>query len=131
MKIEKSYRVPFSVHRVYSAWISSKTVIAPATRMDVNPVVGGHYRLFMEAPEFTAQNEGKFLEVDPQSHLKYTWEWNADGNVTEISVDFEAADDGTEVRIVHSGFTDEESRAMHATGWDSYIDGLTQFLKNR
>lgn len=97
--------------------------------MDINPVVGGHYRLFMETPDFTSSNEGVFIDVKPNSHLKYTWEWNKDGKVTEISVDFVPVGAGTEVKIVHSGFQDAKELAMHDSGWDSYIDGLARYLE--
>ncbi len=131
MKFKKTYHMPFPVGRVYAAWVSSNTVIAPATRMDINPVEGGHYRLFMETPEFSTRNEGTFSKVEPQSHLKYTWEWDSDGNVTEIAVDFSAEGDGCKVSIVHAGFADQASFDMHAAGWDSYFGGLIAFLKDR
>lgn len=128
MKIDKTYQLPFSPERVYAAWVSSDTVIAPATRMDIDPVVGGHYRLFMDTPEFSTRNEGVFLEVEPPAHLKYTWEWDSDGKVTEITVDFSPDGNGCRVRIQHAGFAEKESFEMHATGWDSYISGLIEFL---
>ncbi|MBL4890716.1 MAG: SRPBCC domain-containing protein [Rhizobiaceae bacterium] len=135
MEFEKTYLLPFSVETVYSAWTSSNTVIPPATRMDIDPIVGGHYRLFMEMPDIGMSNEGKFLEVVANALLKYTWEWNGDGEVTEITVIFEAhefggRENGTEIRILHSGFANKESAAMHDSGWDSYVDGLTKFILN-
>ncbi|MCP4315660.1 MAG: SRPBCC domain-containing protein [Hyphomicrobiales bacterium] len=131
MNIEKTYHVPFPVSRVYAAWVSSNAVIAPATGMDINPVVGGHYRLVMEIPDFSSTNEGTFLEIELESRMKYTWEWDSDGNVTEIAVDFAAEEDGCRVSIVHAGFTDEASFNKHAARWDSYFDGLIGFLKDQ
>lgn len=128
MDIDKTYLLPFPKELVYSAWTSSKTVIPPATRMDIDPVVGGHYRLFMEMPDVKMSNEGRFLEVTANRLLKYTWEWNGDGEVTEITVIFEALKVGTEIRILHSGFASKESVAMHDSGWDSYVDGLRAFM---
>ena len=101
MDIEKVYDMPFSPEAVYAAWVSSDTVIPPATAMDINPVVGGHYRLVVKSDEWDTQNEGKFLEVEENKHLRYTWEWNQDGDVTEIEVTF---------------------------GWDGYIKGLAAFM---
>lgn len=131
MKIKKTYQLPFPVERVYEAWISSRTVIAPATAMDINPVVGGHYRLIMDSPDFAATNEGVFLEVRPGSRLKYTWEWNGDGAVTEIAVDMRETGGGCDVTITHGGFRDQASMEQHADGWDSYIEGFTAFLADR
>lgn len=129
MDIQKIYQLPFPRESVYAAWVSSDTVIAPATAMDINPVVGGHYRLFMESADFTGRNEGSFLAVDPNEHVRYTWEWNSDGEVTEIDVTFSANANGTEVIIAHRGFHSQKNADQHASGWDSYIKGFTSFLE--
>ena len=129
MKIEKNYALPFSPNVVYAAWISSATVIPPATAMDIDPVVGGHYRLTAEMPGYVGKNEGEFLAVEPGKHLRYTWEWNGDGDVSEIDVTFATSGDSTALTLVHSGFSNQESVDSHDSGWDSYINGLTEFLK--
>lgn len=131
MKIEKQYELPFTPETVYAAWVSSDTVIPPATAMDIDPVVGGHYRLTAEMPGYVGKNEGRFLAVDPGQNLRYTWEWNGDGDVSEIDVSFAASGDGTMLTLVHSGFTNQESVASHDSGWDNYIVGLTEFLKSQ
>ena len=127
--IEKNWSLPFPCDAVYAAWVSSDTVIPPATAMDVLPEVGGHYRLIMDTPEFQGRNEGRFLRVEPGKRVTYTWEWNGDGEVTEIDVLFASGDDGTEVALTHSGFTSEQSRANHDVGWDSYIEGFRTHLR--
>jgi uncharacterized protein YndB with AHSA1/START domain len=131
MIIEKSYVLPFPVPVVYAAWTSSDTVIPPATRMDIEAHVGGHYRLHMESPEFSARNAGVFLEVEPEKRLRYTWQWDGSDEVTEITVTFSASPEGSEVQITHKGFHEAESRSNHDQGWDSYMDGLIAFLESR
>ena len=128
MIIEKQYDLEFPLAQVYSAWVSSDTVISPATSMDIEPVVGGHYRLIMDSPDFAARNEGKFLLVEPAEHVRYTWEWNGDGEITEIDVTFAPTSSGTRISIVHSGFQKQESVDNHNSGWDNYIKGFTEFL---
>jgi uncharacterized protein YndB with AHSA1/START domain len=56
MHLKKTYELSFPLEMVYDAWVSSDTVIPPATAMDVKPVVGGHYRLIMQTPEFNGNN---------------------------------------------------------------------------
>ena len=126
--IEKSYDFPFPRERVYAAWVSSDTVIPPATSMDVDPRVGGHYRLYVRDDEWDVFNEGRFLAVDEAKHLRYTWEWNNDGKVTEIDVRFEETPEGTRITLLHSGFTDQESADNHSQGWDSYFPGLAAHI---
>ncbi len=128
MSIEKTYELPFPLEVVYAAWISSDTVISPATAMDILPETGGHYRLIMETPEFSGRNEGAFLSLKENEHLRYTWEWNGDGEVTEIDVTFASVPAGTKVIILHTGFEKQESIVNHASGWDSYMAGLVDYL---
>jgi uncharacterized protein YndB with AHSA1/START domain len=128
MKIEKTYNLPFPLENVYQAWVASTTVIAPATSMDIDPRVGGHYRLLIDSPDFTGKNEGRFSRVEPLSRLTYTWEWNNDGEISTIDVQFTSAEAGTRVDIAHSGFSSQESMSAHDTGWDSYIEGLSKHL---
>ncbi|MBT8078683.1 MAG: SRPBCC domain-containing protein [Gammaproteobacteria bacterium] len=128
MRIQKRFHIPFPPDDVYAAWVSSDTVIPPATAMDINPVVGGHYILIMKSPEFEARSEGRFIAVTPGQHVRYTWEWNGDGEVSEIDVRFRPATGGTTVELEHSGFTRAESAKMHDSGWDSYVAGLVHYL---
>lgn len=129
MKIDKSYELPFPPDRVFAAWVCPETVIPPATRMEINPTVGGHYRLFMESEDRCNRAEGLFFAVEPDRHVRYTWEWDRDGEITEIDVLFEPADDGTALHIKHSGFRKPESRDMHDSGWDSYVEKLSALLE--
>lgn len=131
LNIEKIYDLSFPPEQVYAAWVSSDTVISPATAMDIEPVVGGRYRLIMETPEFSGYNEGRFLAVDPGKHVRYTWEWNGDGEITEIDVTFSESATGTLVTVQHRGFRQQDSAHTHDSGWDSYIDGFTKFLENQ
>ena len=129
--LEKSRVLPFPVSTVYKAWISSNTVIPPATAMEIDPHVGGHYRLIIDTPDFKSRCEGAFSVVEPEQRLVYTWQWQGDDEVTEIDVRFAAGDDGTRVSITHSGFTDEKSRINHDHGWDSFFIGLEAFLDDQ
>lgn len=130
MDIEKHYELPYPPAQVYAAWVSSETVIPPATAMDINPVAGGHYRLIAEMPGYVGKNEGQFLIVEAERHIRYTWEWNGDGEVSEIDVTFSSTAKGTRIDLRHTGFTKQESADSHDSGWDSYIEGFTEFLHN-
>lgn len=129
VKIEKACTLPFPVARVYAAWISQSTIIPPATRMEIDARVGAHYRLILESPDYTARAEGIFKIVEPENRLVYSWEWNGDGEVSEIAVTFREQSGETGIRLVHSGFEKPESAAMHDTGWDAYFSGLRDHLQ--
>ena len=131
MNIDKHYELPFPPNRVFDAWVCSETVIPPATSMDINPQIGGHYRLYMEMEDRCSRAEGIFFSVEPGRHVRYTWEWDRDGEITEIDVCFDATPEGTSVHIQHTGFTNQSSVDMHAKGWDSYVEQLSAFLSDR
>lgn len=128
MDIRQSYELSFAGADLYAAWVSSATVISPATAMEIEPAVGGLYRLIMDSDEGRAIAEGRFQVVLQNRKLRYTWEWNHDGEVSVIDVTFTETPTGTRVDIHHSEFDNADSAARHAAGWDSYIEGLTEFL---
>ena len=71
---------------------------------------------------------GVFSEFSENTHVRYSWQWDGSEEATEIDVTFAGHPDGTEIRLTHSGFQSAESREMHSTGWDSYIDGFKAHL---
>ena len=131
MKIEKTYDLPFPPDRVFDAWICPDTVIAPTTRIDINPTVGGHYRHFLEQEDRCNRAEGLFFTVEQDRRVRYTWERDRDGEITEIDVLFDGGQKGTTLHICHSGFRREESLADHDSGWDSYVEQLGALLESR
>lgn len=128
MHCEKTYDLPYRARDVFAAWTSPEAIIPPATRLDLNPVVGGHYRLFMESPENSSKAEGIFFAVERDHRVRYTWEWNRDGEITEIEVTFDDRENGSRLKILHTGFRTEESRNRHEGGWDNYVEGLAGLL---
>lgn len=99
--------------------------------MDILPEVGGHYRLIMKTPDFSSFTERTFLIVEPNSHVRYTCEWNLDGEVSELDVTFFASEQGTIVVIEHSWFRKLQSTDMHHQVWDNYIKGFNLFFSNQ
>jgi len=131
MHIQKNYSLPYPLETVYKSWISSDTVIPPATRMDITPEVGGELILWVESPQFNACMRGVFKEIIHNKKLVYSWEWNSDGEITQVEVLFTENGDGCDISLSHSNWQKEESYQMHDTGWDSYIQGLIAFLKDK
>ncbi|QMU58594.1 MAG: hypothetical protein GKR98_10555 [Boseongicola sp.] len=130
MDISKTYDLPFAASVVFAAWVSPRSVISPATRIEVDPRPGGKMRVFVDHPGGTDSTNGNFLEFVTNERLRYTWEWNNDGEETEITVDFGKTDIGTRIILTHIGFQKDTSRDMHDAGWDSYVAGLTELLQS-
>ena len=123
----KTYIIEFPLDRVFAKWVAEDTVVSPAERMKIEPRVGGAYRLFMPGGGLM---EGVFSTFTENEHVTYSWNWVGSDETTEVDVTFHGHPDGTEVRITHSGFQSSSSHDMHATGWDSYVDGFTSHLIN-
>jgi len=128
MQIESIWYLPFPPAQVYAAWVSNETVIPPATRMDIKAEVGGHYRLTAAGEDFTATNEGKFLEVEQDKRLLYTWHWQGDEETTQVEAQFNPHPEGTELVLRHGTFATQESLVNHDNGWNSYVAGLRDLL---
>jgi uncharacterized protein YndB with AHSA1/START domain len=122
----KTYDFEFPVEVVYATWISERTVISPTAKLVIEPRPGGAYRLIMSND---AAMNGTFSEVSPNRRLKYSWQWEGSDEITEIEVIFEARPEGSAVQLTHSGFQSSTSLENHATGWDSYIDGFSGYLR--
>ncbi len=125
--VSQKYSVAAPVEAVYAAWVSNDTVIPPVTRVDIDPVVGGHFRLRVgEGPE-SAQMQGTILVLEESLRIRYSWAWNG-GHESYVDVEFVAAGSSTTVTVQHSGLADAEDVKRHAAGWDSYVAGLQAVL---
>lgn len=127
--VEKSYSCPFLVDTIYTAWTSSESVIPPAKSLTVDPVVGGRIEIVSEMNGIEWRMVGLFDEVVPNRRLAYSWEWNSDGEVSRVEVEFfEERSAECRIELLHTGFSKQESRDAHDYGWDSYIEGLKSLL---
>ena len=66
--------------------------------------------------------------------LLYSWHWQGSDETTLVNVEFsseQGGGGGSKVHIVHTGFTSEESREMHDSGWDHYFKSLEEKIKEK
>jgi len=89
------------------------------------PIPGGAFRLDVNGRDVA---RGEYLEVIPHRRVVFSWGW--EGSVhgippgtTTVAVDLEAWNDGTRLRLRHSGLLGD-NRARHAQGWDHYTARL-------
>ncbi len=87
MTIETERSFNSTSDTVYQAWISEETLVRPVTRIEKDVRIGGYYRLYVEMENATAVMEAKYREVETGRKLVYRWEWNRDGEVTEVAVE--------------------------------------------
>lgn len=87
-------------------------------------VVGGAYRIHMVDEDGSTHTVGgKFLEIDKERRIRKTWAWEgSDAPESQVTINFSAHADGTQVDIVHEGLDSEESVAAHREGWIGCLD---------
>lgn len=93
--------------------------------------VGGDWRTSGVGPDggpFTAK--GKYLEIDPPRVLAYTWIASWTGEVeTAVRWELEATEEGTQVKIRHSGLAVRPELAQAYRGWPRMLEWLQAYLE--
>jgi uncharacterized protein (TIGR03086 family) len=121
MTVDVSVLVPTGAEETH-AWLTEPARLRRwqyvAGRADLR--VGGEFR-WLIAPGHTAT--GAYTAVGP-GRVSRTWAWEGDDAApSTVDVTIEPAAQGSKVRLVHEGLTDEQARA-HAEGWTHYLERL-------
>jgi uncharacterized protein YndB with AHSA1/START domain len=119
---------------VFAAWTDPgwiarwMTPIGTATA-EVDLRVGGRFRIVMAGEGQVIEHVGEYLEIDPPSRLQFTWSSPYTGpRPGLVTVTFEAAEGGTDLRLVHELLPTGASTA-HAGGWGRMLERLIHVLE--
>lgn len=132
-------RYSASPQRVFDAWVDPKLLCqwfgaGPQVSCDgceLDPRVGGHFRIAMSGEGRQFVIVGNYLEFDPPRRLVFTFSWELPADAvknTRVSLDFRAVADGVELTLIHAGLPSEKSRQSHAGGWTGCLDRLGRFF---
>lgn len=89
-------------------------------QVTVDLKAGGRYALF------GGETTGAFTRIEQPDLLEYTWRqagWQKDWADSLVRWEVRAAQGGTQVKLVHSRFPNDEERDGHDEGWDAYFLG--------
>lgn len=125
--VRKRYALPFPRARVFAAWLSNDSIVAPVTKVDIEPHVGGHYRLSVGDRADAPTMHGRVITIEQDRHVRHTWRWDT-GKESLVDVWFDDSMDNTVVLLEHSELADDEDADRHSAGWDSYIEGLQALM---
>ena len=126
--VHKRYELPFPRGRVFAAWLSTDSVVAPVTKIDIEPQVGGHYRLTVGDGADAPTMHGRIIAIEQDRRVRHTWRWDA-GKESVVDVRFDDTNDDTVVVLEHSELADDDDADRHSAGWDSYVEGLQVLMR--
>lgn len=142
--------LPFPRERVYRAWLDPATMVRwfvdPSFtdgRAEVDPRVGGHYRIFQVDPEgaMTGGSESRILELVPNERIVLAWRFAGPNREEDLSpetwltVTFAEPGPGeTELTVVHEQLDDLAAAMPHIAGhveagWITTLDRLPPVLR--
>ena len=73
---------------------------------------------------------GEFLEIEEAERVVMSWRWTQNGQIDErgkvsrVEMRVRAIETGTELTLVHSRLSNEESARAHEGGWDGALQKL-------
>lgn len=108
-------------------WFGPDFCFPMDAEVDLRP--GGTYRVEMETDAMgSADIVGTYQEVVPNSRLVFTWAWKNNSEFgpgeTLVSIELIGIEEGTELKLHHSGFPNLDERDIHTRAWNSALDNL-------
>jgi uncharacterized protein YndB with AHSA1/START domain/DNA-binding transcriptional ArsR family regulator len=127
--------LPVPRERVFAAWLDPVSLaqwmrpgdVARAT-VEVDPRVGGRFRIVMTHGQRDDEHTGEYLVIEPPALLSFTWlSANTDWLPTIVTVEFLERGAGTELVLTHRRLPATKVDA-HRKGWTDIIETLAVAL---
>jgi uncharacterized protein YndB with AHSA1/START domain len=130
--------IPVPREQVFAAWLDPVSLMqwmcpgdVGSATAEVDPRVGGRFRIVMHHGRGGAEHAGEYLVIDRPSLLSFTWISEAtDGVPTIVTVEFLERDGATELVLTHRrlppGKIDD-----HRKGWTDIVRKLDDVTSRR
>ena len=123
--------IPALRERVFAAWLDPKSLaqwMRPAGMTDataeVDPKVGGRFRIVMIEGPKRYEHRGEYLVIRPPERLEFTWISQAtDHRATVVAIEFLERDAGTELVLTHRRLPPSQV-GSHRAGWTDIMRKL-------
>jgi uncharacterized protein YndB with AHSA1/START domain len=127
--------IPAPRERVFAAWLDPASLaqwMRPSQMTDataeVDPRVGGKFRIVMVQGTQKYAHTGEYLAIEPPSLLSFTWISNAtDHKPTVVTIEFHERGTGTELVLTHRRLGPKAVDA-HREGWTDIMRLLDEAL---
>jgi uncharacterized protein YndB with AHSA1/START domain len=122
--------IPIPRERVMAAWLDPKSA-APGdvthTTVEIDPRVGGKFRIVMAHGGGDADHWGEYLAIEP-SLLSFTWiSAHTELQPSIVTIELEERDNGTDLTLTHRRLPPGKVES-HRKGWTDIVRKLSEVL---
>ena len=133
LKLELSRVIKAPREKLFDAWLDPDMLarfMLPADNVNVpkaetDPREGGRFLIVMRAGDQDLPHAGTYKTIDRANRLAFSWESPMSPvEDSTVTLDFADVEGGTEIRLTHVRFPNEESRDNHEAGWGRILNTL-------
>ena len=130
--------IPVPRERVFAAWLDPASLAqwmrpggATDATAEVDPRVGGKFRIVMLHGREQFEHTGEYLVIQPPARLSFTWISKAtDQEPTEVTIEFLERPGGSEVVLTHRRLPPAQLES-HRGGWTDVLRELATSIHQR
>ena len=131
--VSVSRRIAAAPECVFDAWLDPdqagqwlfRTEGGELERCEIDPRVGGAFRIDERRGDQVAEHHGEYVAVDRPARLAFDFWTSFSAERTRVTIAIEADGEGSLVTLTHEGvWADYEERTRQ--GWTRILDGLAQ-----
>jgi uncharacterized protein YndB with AHSA1/START domain len=121
---------------VYEAWLDPRILprfIAydPDLKVKdvrINAVAEGRYHYILSGARETVV-QGRFLELDPFTTLRFTWETDGAQIGSTVGMNFRPVAEGCQISLTHVGFGNSIARDLQLPRWEAVLRNLAALFE--
>jgi len=127
--------LPVARERVFAAWLDPVSLAAfmrpgdvAATTVEIDPRVGGRFRIVMHKGGGDVEHWGEYLVIEPPARLSFTWlSANTERRPTVVTIELSERGQGTELVLTHRRLPAGQVDA-HRKGWSDIVRKLEEWF---
>jgi uncharacterized protein YndB with AHSA1/START domain len=128
-------RLAASPEAVFDAWLDPeglgqwlfRTPAGQLERVEVDPRVGGGFRVDERREDGVAEHFGEYVELDRPCRLAFDFWTSFSAERTRVTIDIAPADGGALLTLTHDGVWPDWADKTRM-GWTMILDGLARRL---
>jgi uncharacterized protein YndB with AHSA1/START domain len=135
LRVSRHFAAP--CERVFDAWLDAggagawlfATPTGEMAQVEMDPRVGGRWRIVERRPEGDALHTGTYVTIDRPRRLAFTFASDETSEGDRVSVDVADLEPGCELTLVHAMSAERADYADRTEeGWRDILDGLATAL---